>query len=65
MLDVYDTEFARGGETVGQQDDAPVRRVALHLTLNYRNDLNPARRSSTIACGCSHAAKCAPFGWRL
>jgi hypothetical protein len=34
-------------------------------TWNYRSDLNPARRSSTIACGCSHAAKCAPFGWRL
>ena len=47
-------------------DDAHVARHPLVRPLNYladyRSDLNPARRSSTIACGCSHAAKCAPFG---
>src|SRR5262245_11261209 len=30
-----------------------------------RSDLNPVRRSATIAAGCSHAAKWAPFSCLL
>jgi hypothetical protein len=36
---------------------APMRR-RLH-SCTQRNDRKPSRRSSMIACGCSHAAKCA------
>ena len=32
---------------------------------DYRSDLKLARSSSEKACGCSHAAKCVPFGRRL
>ncbi len=31
------------------------------VPLDYRNDLNAARRSDTKSCGCSHAAKWPPL----
>src|SRR5829696_3905424 len=35
--------------------------IGTSLLIYVRSERKPARRSSTIAAGCSHAAKCAPF----
>ena len=46
-------------------NEAALPNHAADFTARDRSDLKPTRISSERNCGCSHAAKCPPFGSRL